>query len=72
MRAETLPVEPARVPVFDPDNPLAGDHGMIAYPNVPMVSELVGAKLASQAYEANLAVLKAADEMLGELMDSIL
>ncbi len=49
VRAVTLPVEPATVPVFDPDNPLAGEDGSVAYPNVSLAAELVAAKSAAQA-----------------------
>ena len=76
-RAVVVPVEPATVAVFDPHNAGAGEDGTVQNPkvsldpNVSLASEFVDAKVATLAYKANLATWRTADEMLGELMDSI-
>jgi flagellar basal-body rod protein FlgC len=45
-------------PEFDPGHPDANEKGMVLYPNVNPVSEMVHLMLASRAYEANVAVLR--------------
>lgn len=69
-RAVTVPVEPATVAVFAPHDPLANEDGTSDFPNVSLAEQLVELKLAKIAYEANLAALEVADEMLGELFDA--
>lgn len=56
--------------VYDPSHPSANSEGMIAAPNVDLTREIVGTLEIKAAYKANLAVIKAQDEMLGELLDT--
>ncbi len=68
-RAVTVEVEPATVPVFAPDDPLANEDGTLDFPNISLSQQLVEVKLAKITYQANLAALEVSDEMLGELFD---
>ncbi len=77
--AEEAPVVAARVlrdtstpltQVYDPGHPDAGADGVVLYPNVNPVTEMVNLILASRAYEANVAAL-AADKRMQEMALSI-
>ena len=52
---------------YDPGHPDANVDGYVAYPNVNVVEEMVNMILGQRAYEANSRVIKAADEMLGQV-----
>ena len=56
-------------PEFDPGHPDADDKGMVLYPNVNPVSEMVHLMLASRAYEANVAVLRTGKTMAQRALD---
>ena len=49
--------------VFDPGHPDADADGVVRYPNVNPVTEMVNLVLASRAYEANVAALRAEKRM---------
>lgn len=59
------PVEPAFT--FAPD----GDGGVQALPNVNLAHEAIEQRLALRAYEANLAVIRTADETQKRLLASV-
>ncbi len=69
VRAETVPISPATIQVFDPNHPAADPDGVVDYPNISLERELVTQIEAKQAYKANLRMIKVQDEMLGELLD---
>jgi flagellar basal-body rod protein FlgC len=48
---------------YDPTHPDADDQGMVLWPNVNPVAEMVSLTLASRAFEANVAVFRAARAM---------
>ena len=48
---------------------LADAEGRVAAPNVNLEEELVGTRLDRHQFMANLAVIRTADEMAGELLD---
>lgn len=50
-------------PEYEPGHPDADKNGMVMYPNVNPVSEMVHLMLASRAYEANVAVLRTGKSM---------
>ena len=54
----------------NPDDPKANTDGMVALPNVKIVDELIGMSQARTMFEANLAMVRAEDEMVGTLLDS--
>jgi flagellar basal-body rod protein FlgC len=49
--------------VFQPGHPDADKDGMVAYPDINMVTEFVNAMDASRAFEANIAALELAKDM---------
>ncbi len=50
-------------PQYDPTHPDADDQGMVLWPNVNPVAEMVSLTLASRAFEANVAAFRAAKSM---------
>jgi flagellar basal-body rod protein FlgC len=56
-------------PEFEPGHPDADEKGMVLYPNVNPVSEMVQLMLASRAYEANVAVLRTGKAMALRSLD---
>ena len=54
---------------YDPGAPYANGQGYVAAPDVDMVAETVRLAMASQAFEANLTILRTADEMERSLLD---
>ncbi len=50
-------------PEYDPTHPDADAQGMVLWPNVDPVSEMVSLTLASRTFEANVAVFRAARAM---------
>jgi flagellar basal-body rod protein FlgC len=54
---------------YDPTHPDADKNGMVLYPNVNPVSEMVHLMLASRAYEANVAVLRTGKAMALKALD---
>ena len=64
-------VDPAFVLAFNPNNPDANPDGVVARPNVDLAREQVDTIQAQTVYDANLTVIKTADEMLGTLIDTV-
>lgn len=54
-----------------PDAPGGGADGAEAGPGVDLAQEMVGLTTSRRGYEANLAVVRAADDMLGTLLDAL-
>jgi len=48
---------------YDPSNPLAGEDGYVAYPNVDVVQELTDMMSATRSYEASVTALNATKGM---------
>lgn len=63
------PVTPSYIQAYDPSAPFADSNGMVAAPNVDLVTERVEQITAHSTFMANLAVLKTADEMERSLLD---
>lgn len=49
--------------VYDPDHPDADANGMVAYPDIDVVTEMTDMLSATRAYEANVTVLNATKSM---------
>lgn len=49
---------------YDPSHPDADENGMVAYPNVNVLTEMVNMIAASRAYEANVTAMDAAKTMM--------
>lgn len=69
VRTTLRDVQPPSVPVFDAANPVADENGVVQYPNVNLDQEVANSLLVSNAYKANLAVLRHANESYDSLLD---
>jgi flagellar basal-body rod protein FlgC len=56
-------------PEHEPGHPDADKDGMVLYPNINPVSEMVHLMLASRAYEANVAVLRTGKAMAQKALE---
>ena len=54
--------------IYDPSNPLSDKEGYVTVPNISVIDEMVDMISASRAYEANLAVVAAAKDMLNSAL----
>lgn len=59
--------EPLRK-VYEPDNPLANEAGVVFYPNVNSVAEMTDMMAASRAFETNVEVLSRVKSMQQSLL----
>jgi len=59
--------EPVR-PVYEPDNPLADENGIVFYPNVNPVAEMTDMMSAARAFETNVEVLNRVKSMQQALL----
>jgi flagellar basal-body rod protein FlgC len=55
--------------VYDPGHPDADERGIVKYPNVDVITEMVELLSAGRAYEANLTVLSATKSMILRTLD---
>lgn len=55
--------------VYEPDHPDADAQGMVAYPNINLVTEMVDMMGASRAYEAGVTALNTAKNMASRALD---
>jgi flagellar basal-body rod protein FlgC len=62
------PVLPSYVREYAPEAPYANAQGLVAAPNVDMTQETVHEVTAKQGFEANLAVIRAVDDMESSLL----
>ena len=70
-RPDATLVDPAFILAFNPNNPQANPGGVVARPNVDPAREQVDTIRAQTVYEANLTVIRTADEMLGTLIVTV-
>ncbi|HXZ00361.1 MAG TPA: flagellar basal body rod C-terminal domain-containing protein [Stellaceae bacterium] len=68
-QAVEQPVTPASIPSYDPNSPYANSSGTVAAPNVDLAQQLVNANIASISYDANLKVIRTAQQMQGYLLN---
>jgi len=66
--SQVVPKSTPFVPAFDPDSPFANEDGIIGIPNVDLAEEAVNVNLAETTYKANIATIKAAEELGDELL----
>ena len=55
--------------VHDPDHPDANDEGMVAYPDIDVLAEMVDLMTASRAYEANANAVEVTRDMAQRALD---
>jgi len=60
--------EPAKM-IYEPNHPDANDEGMVSYPNINIIEEMVNMILSSRAFEANLTVFNTAKEMISQSLE---
>lgn len=68
-RPVTLLSEPATIQLYDPTSSVADESGLVNNPNVRQEDEVVNRLLATQAYKANLSVIKTDQDMSKALLD---
>jgi flagellar basal-body rod protein FlgC len=61
------PVKPRMV--HDPNHPDAREDGMVLYPDINPITEMVDMIAASRAYEANITVMNAAKDMINRSLE---
>ena len=66
--AEETRVDSVRL-VYDPGHPDANENGMVAYPDISIVQEMIEMILASRAYEANVTAIQAAKAMVKSALE---
>lgn len=71
VQANVVPVDPASVPSFEPQNPAADADGIVPRPNISLERELVDLKIAEHSFGSNLRVLQTEDAMMRSLLDII-
>lgn len=60
---------PAYAPSYEPSSPDANADGLVAAPNVDLVGEVTSQIMATAAFEANAAAMRAAREMAQTVLD---
>ena len=61
------PVKPRMF--YDPNHPDAREDGMVLYPDINPITEMVDMIAASRAYEANVTVMSAAKDMINRSLE---
>lgn len=69
VRSTTLLVDPTSVQQYDASAPDADADGLVYRPNVDLATETVDQISGQRQFEANLATVRAADEMLRATLD---
>ncbi len=69
--SQVIPKKPGMVNAYAPDSPFANSEGLVGTPNVDLAEEAVNLKLAEISYKANLSVLKTAQDMTEELLNTV-
>ena len=69
-RAEIRAADVRALQTYEPNNPDADADGTVSRANVSLDREFNQLLVAQRAFEANLAALKAAEEMLGDMFDT--
>lgn len=67
--SEIIETEDAIEMRYDPSHPDANDDGYVAFPRVNPAEELINLQGAARAYEANIAAMNTAKEMIRRSMD---
>lgn len=55
--------------IYEPDHPDADEEGMVSYPNINIIEEMVNMIMSSRAFEANLTVFNTAKEMISQSLE---
>ena len=60
--------EPPKM-IYEPNHPDANEEGMVSYPNINIIEEMINMIMASRAFEANLTVFNTAKEMIAQSLE---
>ena len=55
--------------IYEPNHPEANDEGMVSYPNINIIEEMVNMIISSRSFEANLTVFNTAKEMISQSLE---
>ena len=55
--------------VYEPNHPEANEEGMVSYPNINIIEEMVDMITSSRSFEANLTVFNTAKEMISQSLE---
>lgn len=55
--------------VYEPNHPEANEEGMVSYPNINIIEEMVNMITSSRSFEANLTVFNTAKEMISQSLE---
>ena len=55
--------------IYEPNHPDANEEGMVSYPNINIIEEMVNMIMSSRAFEANLTVFNTAKEMISQSLE---
>lgn len=69
VRSTQLLVDPSAVQEYDPSAADADSEGLVNRPNVDLATETVDQISAQRQFEANLATIRAGDQLLDSLLD---
>lgn len=69
VRGSVRPIDAPVLPAYAPNDPSANADGVVGMPNVSLPAQFVDHAVARRSYEANVAVLKATNEMMKILVD---
>lgn len=70
-RVVARPTTPAYIPEYQPDSTDANEQGLVAAPNVDPVTERVDQISSLRAFQANLATIRAQDELERSAIDAL-
>ncbi|MDD3183086.1 MAG: flagellar basal body rod C-terminal domain-containing protein [Alphaproteobacteria bacterium] len=68
---QTVAREPAYYPAYDPSSPNANEQGVVAAPNVDVVTEILNMKLAELAYSASAKAIAVEQRNQETLVDTL-
>lgn len=68
VRTDVVAKNPPYVPAYSPDSPFADEQGIVGVPNVSLEEEIVNLKLSEITYKANIATIKASENLSDELL----
>ncbi len=69
--SQVIPKKPGIVNAYAPDSPFANSEGLVGTPDVDLAEEAVNLKLAEISYKANLSVMRTAQDMTEELLNTV-
>ena len=55
--------------IYEPNHPDANEEGMVSYPNINIIEEMVNMILSSRDFEANLTFFNTAKEMISQSLE---